>query len=276
MSRQSKRTARVIARYIITFVLMLCLMGISLLGYGKYSMLSVHGVVHSCERVEYFEDICKEMKNEAYYLGIPYGISKKELSGVFDKKEVTKDIVNIIVAKKKGDIPRIDSYDVRKKIEENVAAKNGTLTEEQKKSLNAYITQVERMYQKKIVIPGIDYIVEMIRVTDKVAIIGIPVLLLLAIICIFYLISSRRYVYHGLRYVAYGFLGAGITLVTVFAGLISDKSIYRMNISDVYMRKFFTFWIGHEMLMQVFAGIGFLLAGAVVVYLVIRRKFRRR
>lgn len=276
MSRQSKRTTRVIARYMITFVLMLCLMGISLLGYGKYSMLSVHGVVHACERVEYFEDICKEMKNEAYYLGIPYGISKKELSGVFEKKEVTKDIVNVVVSKKEGNTPRIDAYHVRKKIEENVAAKNGSLTEEQKKSLNAYIVQVERMYQKKIVIPGIDYIAEMIRVTDKVAIIGIPVLLLLAIICIFYLISSRRYVYHGLRYVAYGFLGAGITLVTVFAGLISDKSIYRMNISDVYMRKFFTFWIGHEMLMQVFAGIAFLLVGAVVVYLVIRQKFRVR
>lgn len=132
------------------------------------------------------------------------------------------------------------------------------------------------MYQKKILIPGIDSIVKMISVSDKVVIIGIPILLLIAILCMFYLISSRRYAYHGMRYVAYGFLGAGITLVTVFAGFISDKSIYRMNISDVYMRKFYTFWIGHEMLMQVFAGIAFLLAGAVVIYLVIRQKFRMR
>lgn len=276
MSRKRKHMARMIARYIITFVLMVCLMGISLLGYGKYSMMSVHGVVNSCERVKYFEDICNEMKTEAYYLGIPYGIGKKNLSGVFEKKQVTKDIVTAMVSMKEGNVPRIDTYDLRKKIEENVEAKNGKLTDAQKESLNTYISQVEKMYQKKIMIPGMDKMVQMIRVTDKVAIVGIPVLLLIAIISIFYLISSRRYAYHGLRYVAYGFLGAGATLVTVFAGLISDKSIYRMNISDIYMRKFFTFWIGHEMLMQVFAGIAFLLTGTVVVYLVIRQKFRVR
>lgn len=276
MSRRKKRTTRVIARYIITFVLMLCLMGISLLGYGKYSMLSVHGVVHACERVKYFEDICSEMKTEAYYLGIPYGISKKNLSGVFQPKEVARDIEAIVASMKDGNTPRIDTYNIRKKIEEKVEGKNNKLNQEQKKSLDAYISQVEKMYQKKIYIPGIGYIIKMINVTNKVAIIGIPILLLIAIICIFYLISSRRYLYHGLRYVAYGFIGAGITLVTVFAGFISDKSIYRMNISDVYMRKFFTFWIGHEMLMQVFAGIAFLLVGAVVIYLVIRQKFRVR
>lgn len=276
MSGKRKHMGRMIARYIITFVLMVCLLGISLLGYGKYSMLSVHGVVNACERVGYFEDICDEMKTEAYYLGIPYGIRKKNLSGVFEKKQVTKDIVTVVASKKEGNNPRIDTYDIRSKIEENVTAANGELNGNEKESLDAYISQVEQMYQKKILIPGIDSIVKMISVSDKVVIIGIPILLLIAILCMFYLISSRRYAYHGMRYVAYGFLGAGITLVTVFAGFISDKSIYRMNISDVYMRKFYTFWIGHEMLMQVFAGIAFLLAGAVVVYLVIRQKYRMR
>ena len=276
MSGKRKPMGRMIARYIITFVLMVCLLGISLLGYGKYSMLSVHGVVNACERVGYFEDICDEMKTEAYYLGIPYGIRKKNLSGVLEKKQVTKDIVTVVASKKEGNNPRIDTYDIRSKIEENVTAANGELNGNEKESLDAYISQVEQMYQKKILIPGIDSIVKMISVSDKVVIIGIPILLLIAILCMFYLISSRRYAYHGMRYVAYGFLGAGITLVTVFAGFISDKSIYRMNISDVYMRKFYTFWIGHEMLMQVFAGIAFLLAGAVVIYLVIRQKFRMR
>ena len=276
MSRRKKQTVRIIVRYIITFILMLCLMGISLLGYGKYSMLSVHGVVHACERVEYFEDICREMKTEAYYLGIPYGITKKNLAGVFQAKEVALYIENIVASMKNGNTPRIDTYNLRKRLEEKVQGKNNQLNNEQKKSLNAYITEVEKMYQKKIFIPGIDYIADMIRITDKVAIIGIPILLFIVIASIFYLIASRKYAHQGLRYVAYSFIGAGITLVTVFAGFISDKSIYRMNISDVYMRKFFTFWIGHEMLMQVFAGIGFLLVGAVVIYLVIRQKVRIR
>ena len=130
------------------------------------------------------------------------------------------------------------------------------------------------MYHKKVYIPGVDTMARVINATDKVALICIPLMVLIAIVCIFYLIASRRYVYHGIRYVAYSVIGAGITLLTVFAAAISDGSIYRFNISDVYMRKFFTYWIGHEMLMQVFAGIGFLIAGALLIYMVIRQKVR--
>lgn len=276
MSRRNKRTTRIIVRYVITFLLMVCLIGISLLAYGKYSMLSVHGVVNSCERVKYFEDICEEMETEAYRLGIPYGITKKEIKGIFVEKDIRRDVTNTIVTMKNENKPRIDTYDLRKRIEEKIETKEGKLNEQQKESLNNYIFQVESMYQEKIYIPGIDVIVQLIRITDKIILIAIPLLLLIAIICIFYLISSRRYVYHGLRSIAYSFIGAGVTLVTVFAGLISDRSIYRFNISDVYMRKFFTFWIGHEFLMQVFAGIMLLLMGALFVYLVIRQKSRIR
>ena len=66
MSRKSKQSTRAVIRYIITFVLMVSLVGISLMSYGKYSMLSVHGVINSCERVKYFKDICNEMETEAY------------------------------------------------------------------------------------------------------------------------------------------------------------------------------------------------------------------
>lgn len=276
MSRKSKRSTRAVIRYIITFVLMVSLVGISLMSYGKYSMLSVHGVINSCERVKYFKDICNEMETEAYYLGIPFGITKKEIKGVFEEKEVRQDVTNIIVSMKNGNKPRIDTYELRKRMEEKITAKEGSLNTKQKESLSVYISQVENMYQKKVYIPGTDSIVKMINIADRVVLIGIPLLLFIIIISIFYLISSRRYVHHGLRSVAYSFIGAGITLVTVFAGMISDRSIYRFNISDVYMRKFFTFWIGHEMLMQVFAGIMLLMTGALLIYLVIRQKSRVR
>lgn len=276
MSPKRKQSTRVVVRYIITFVLTVSLIGISLMAYGKYSMLSVHGVINSCERVKYFKDICGEMETETYYLGIPFGITKKEIKGIFQEKEVRQDVTNIIVSKKNGNKPRVDTYDLRKRMEKKITEKGNIFNARQKESLSAYISQVENMYQQKIYIPGLDSIAKMIRIADRVVLIGIPLLLFIIIISMFYLISSRMYVHHGLRNVAYSFIGAGITLVTVFAGMISDRSIYRFNISDVYMRKFFTFWIGHEMLMQVFAGIMLLLTGALLVYLVIRQKSRIR
>lgn len=272
--RGRRQRNKTIISFVLSFVLMLSLMCISLLSIGKYSMLSEHGVVHTCDRIEYYKDICDEMSTEAYYMGIPYGIEKKSLKGVFTTEQVRTDMVTVIEAQIAEQKPLVKTDDIRKKITENVVKQYGELNETQKQSLQSYITDVEKMYQKKMVIPGSDYIAKAIRISTKVALIGIPLAVLIAIICTFLLISIRRNSYRGLRYVVYGVLGAGITLVTVFAAMISNGFIYKFNISNAYMRKFFTYYLGHEMLMQVFAGIGLLLAGAILIYVVIRQKFR--
>lgn len=272
--RGGKRRKQTIISYIMSFILMLSLMCISLLSLGKYSMLSEHGVMHSCDRIEYYDDICDEMSKEAYYLGIPYGIEKKCLKDVFTKKQVRADMLTVLRNQIAEEKPLIKTYDIRNKISENVVKQYGELNATEQRSLQTYITEVEKMYQKKMVIPGSDFITEAIRMSTKVALVGIPLAILIAILCTFLLISIRKYAYHGLRFVVYGVLGAGITIVTVFAAMISNGFIYKFNISDVYMRKFFTYYIGHEMLMQVFAGIGMLLAGAILIYVVIRQKFR--
>ena len=273
-NRSVRRKLRTAVRYIITFVLMICMMCSLSLGVAKYSMLSTRAVLHTCDRVEYYDGLATELEHESYRLGIPYGISKKMVKGVFDKKELRRNIEKVIESGKKDQTPSIDTYNIRQNIQKNVEKEKGKLSKKQKESLDTYILQVENMYHKKVYIPGVDTIARVINATDKVALICIPLMVLIAIVCIFYLIASRRYVYHGIRYIAYSVIGAGITLLTVFAAAISDGSIYRFNISDVYMRKFFTYWIGHEMLMQVFAGIGFLIVGALLIYMVIRQKVR--
>lgn len=274
--RHKSRRNKAIISYILSFILMLLLMFISLLTLGKYSMLSERGVMHSCDRIEYYDDMCEEMKSEAYYMGIPYGIEKKCLKKVFTSKQVRKDMLKVLEAQISEEKVIVNTEHVREKIKANVVKQNGELTENQQQSLDAYIVEVEKMYQKKMTIPGSDYIVKAIRMSTEVALIGVPVAVLIAILCSFLLISMRRSAYRGLRFVIYGILGAGITLVTVFAAMISKGFIYRFNISNAYMRKFFTYYIGHGMLMQVFVGIGLLLAGAILIYVVTRQKFRVR
>lgn len=271
-----RRGRRTIVSYVLAFVLMLSLMCVSLLVFGKYSMLSERAVMHSCDRIEYYDDICDEMSTEAYYMGIPYGIEKKCLKNVFTSKQIRADMSVVVEAKINEEKLFIKTDHIREKITENVIKQNGELTEAQKQSLEAYIIEVEKMYQKKMVIPGIDYIAKAINISTKVALVCVPLAVLIAIVCAFWLISMRRLAYRGLRFVVYGILGAGITLVTVFAAMISNGFIYRFNISNAYMRKFFTYYIGHEMLMQVFSGIGMLLAGAILIYVVMRQKFRRK
>lgn len=269
--RQRKRE---ISSFIMAFILMLSIMCISLLGFGKYSMFSMHGVIHTCDRIEYYDGLRKEMKQQAYYMGIPYGIKKKYLDGVFTNKQIRSDMYDVLSAQVQGESYTVKTEQIKAKITENVEEKLGKLTDQENESLQQYMNEVEKMYQEKMIIPGSEYIADMINLNTRIALIGIPVFVLIAIVCIFLMISIRKYWHHGLRYVVYGVLGAGITLLTVFSAFISNGFIYKFNISDPYMRKFYTFFIGHEMLMQVFVGIGLLLAGFIMIYIVFRQKVR--
>lgn len=271
--RIRKRTKVTIISYVLSFILMLALMGISIIALGKYSMLSSHGVIHTCDRISYYEGIRDEMKEQAYYIGIPFGIKKSEVKGVFNTQQIRKDMVDVFEAQMNGKTNQINTDKISEKITYNVEKQiKRKISSEEKVSLQAYISQVEDMYRKKMTIPGSEYIAKVSNLWTNVTTVGIPVCVLIVVLCIFFLISMRTYLHHGLRFVAYGVLGAGVTLLTVFSALISNAFIYKFNISDVYMRKFYTFLLGHEMLMQVFAGIGFLLAGAIIIYVVYRQK----
>lgn len=183
--------------------------------------------------------------------------------------------MDTLSAELEGETTVIKTDFLRSDIKSNVTRQMGKLTQKQEESLNKYIVEVEKMYQKKMVVPGLEYIAKMINIATKLLLIVVPICVLLAILCMFYLISTRSQVYRGMRYITYAVLGAGITLLTVFAAFISDGFIYRFNISDVFMRRFYTYYIGHEFLMQVFTGIGFLILGCIMIYMIKRKKYNQ-
>ena len=264
-----RRTRKAIINYVVTFIMMLSIMCISLSALGKYSMLSVYGVMHTCDRIDYYNGVQKEIRETANQMAIPFGIDKKCLKGAFPKKQIQEDMTAVLKAQLNGENFSVDTKHIADKITKNVENMYGPLDNGKKQSLNQYI---QKNYQKKMVIPYSDVIVKIIPVSTNVALIGIPVWILIILLVAFYLISSQRHAYKGVRFIVYAVWGAGVTLVTIFAALISNGFIYKFNISDVYMRKFYTYWIGHEMLMQVFAGIGLLFVGAVLIYVVMRQK----
>ncbi len=270
--KSRRRTRITIISCILSFILMLSLLCGSILIFGKYSMLSMHGITYTCDRITYFEDASEEISLKAYQMGIPYGIKKKCLKDVFTAKTVRQDVLAMMEAQISGEKYVVKADEIREKITANVVDEYGQLKESEQESLDQYMVSVINLYQKKIEIPGATYIAKMVNIASKAAMIGIPICVLLIILCTFCLISMRRHYYRGLRYVAYGTLGAGFTLTTVFAASISNGFIYKFNISNAYMRKFFTFFIGHEMLIQVFSGIGMIIAGGVLIYMVFRQK----
>lgn len=300
--------------YILSFILMLSLISLSLVSLGTYSMMSVHGVLNAANRVDYYDYLKSDMMQQAYDMAIPFGIDQilkksevkekeSETTGaeeestekklvtksnveiedgiifmeeVFSVEKIENDVKAVLKAKLDGKDYEVDTKQMEDKILELVKKESKSLSAEEEQSIQAYSEQLMEVYKSKVVLPSLPIIVWGIQFFQKIIWFVVPISLFVSLLCIFLIMSMRTETYRGLRFVAYGTLGAGATLATVFAAMISDGSIYRMNISSAYTRRFFTFLIGHEMLMQVFAGILMLLSGAIMVFTIARMKFRGR
>lgn len=276
MNRKNSRIRKSVISYVISFVLALSIVGLVMLSSGKYSMLSIRAVMHTCEKIDYYGEMKSEITDRSYEMGIPYGVEKKALKKVFTIKQIKKDMTNVMKSRVEDEKYIVDTSSIGETMMNNIKTAyedSGQIwTDKQEESMQEYVGAVEKMYIEKMSIPGNGYIANAINMSTRLAIAGIPLCIIIIVMCVFFLLSMRKYTHHGLRFIAYGVLGGGLTLVTVFAACISNGFIYRFNISDVYLRKFFTFYIGHQMLMFVFFGIFILIGGGVLVYVTHRFK----
>lgn len=300
--KDNKQVKKNIISYLLSFLLMISLISLSLISFGSYSMFSIHGIEHSCEKVGYYICLKSEIMQSAYDLAIPYGLDqtflKKEtkktnskqkviitryidgnivfLDDVFSEEKIREDVNTVIQAKVQNKAYQIDTSNLKTKINDKAKKELGKITKNQQESLDEYTKKIEEIYRKKMVIPSIGYIARGVQLVNKVIWFVIPLSILLIFLSIFLLISIRSVLYKGLRFVSYGILGAGATLAVVGAAAISNGAVYKYNISNAFMRRFFTFFVGHEMLMQTLCGIGMLIVGAILVFITARMKFRGR
>lgn len=278
-------------------------MSLSLIAFGNYSMFSLHGVENTCNRIEYYSFMKSELMQAAYDLSIPFGLDKvlkddgkvkdnkqkkqkkqsvsKDggivfLEEAFSEDKIKKDVMAVTKAQIAGKTFKADVQEIKTKVYEETEKKLGKVTQKQKQCVDEYSKQLGELYQKKMAIPGIAYIAKGINIVNKARWFVIPISIFLILLSIFLLISMRNTTHRGLRFVSYAFLGAGGTLTTAFAAMISDGAIYKLNISNAFMRRFFTFFMGHAMLIQIFYGIGMLIAGAVLVAVISRMRTRGR
>lgn len=238
--------------------------------------MSERAVIHSADKNQYFYHLKNELEKKSMDYAIPFGISRDCLKNVFDYREIRSDVVKVFDGKLNDQKEIVDVGNIEKRILRNVEKKEGKLNSKQKASLNVYIKKITDMYYKKIHFPTESTMVKMISKSTSVVWISIPLSSFIAIVCAFYMIVSRHYAYHGMRYVAYGIMGAGVFLAVSAAAIISNGFIYNYNITDAFMKMYYVYWIGHPLLMTVISGIAVMFLGLIFIFLIYRQKYRIR
>ena len=195
---------------------------------------------------------------------------------MFDKENVKADVEKVLDEKLNNEKNIIDESDIERRIRANVEKKEGSLSAAQTDSLNIYIKKVQKMYVEKLHFPTESLMVTVINKTTDIAWIAFPLAIVIGFISAFYLIVSRHYAYHGMRFVIYGLLGAG-TLITVgFSAIVSNGTFYEYNLTNSFMKEYYGYYVGHLMLIEVIYGIGLLVFGLISIFLVYRQKYAIR
>lgn len=274
--RHKHRIRQAIINYILAFILMISVVVIVAGGVAKWSFASKRAIMHAGERTHYYYNLKNEIEQSAINIGKPFGIDKECVVGVFKAKEVENDVSKTLDEKINNEKEIIDVGEIDRRIRANVEKQNGGLSADQTNSLNVYIKKVQDMYMKKIHFPTEKVMVEVINKSTTIAWIAIPLAVVIGFLSAFYLIVSRHYAYHGLRFVIYGLLGAGALITVGFSAIVSNGSFYNYNLTDSFMKDFYSYYVGHVMFISVIYGIGVLVLGFIGIFLVYRQKYAVR
>ena len=274
--RHKHRVRQGIVNYLLSFILMLSVVVIVAGGVGKWSFASRRAVIHAGDRTHYFYHLKNEIEQSAADIGKPFGLDLDVISGVFKTSEVKSDVLKTFDQRLYNKKEIIDIGYIENRIRSNVEKKEGKLNEKQLASLGAYMRKLQKMYLEELHFPTEKQMVTIITKTDKLAWIAIPLEVLIGFFSAFYLIVSRHYAYHGLRFVVYGLIGAGALITVGFSALVSNGSFYEYNLTDSFMKDYYGYYVGHVMFIEVVYGIGILVLGLIGIFLAYRQKYAVR
>ena len=274
--RHKHRVRQAIINYLLSFIFMLSIIVIVAGGVSKWTFASKRAVLHAADKTHYYYNLKNEIEQKAIDIGKPFGVDKECINGVFINDEVKEDVIKTLDERLNNEKEIIDIADIDRRIKTNVEKRDGKLNQDQINSLNVYVKKIQEMYMEKIHFPTEKWMVTIINESTALAWYAIPLAIVIGFTSAFYLIVSRHYAYHGLRFVIYGLLGAGILLTVGFAAMVSNGSIYSFNLTNSFLKDYYGYYIGHFMLMGVIFGVSLIVLSLIGVFLVYRQKYAVR
>ena len=121
-----------IVSVILSFAITVSILLMFVFGVAKYTGLSIRGVIHTCEKTEYYRELYNEMLDEALYVGRPYGIEKQHIENIIDYSKFIGDTNKKILSDIVGEEYNPDLSYIDIKIMENVEKIEENLTPEQR------------------------------------------------------------------------------------------------------------------------------------------------
>lgn len=239
MSKKSKKMLRGVISTLLSFLLAVIFTVGSVL-IGLYiGFLNENRIIDGLNYKDYYSGVEESFYQNSKDITTPIGLPDTVVEGIVESETVYEDVKNYVVAAVNGQTFVFATDDLKSKLEENVrgyfASQEWEMTPEQEATIPEYTQLIADEYVDCVKVPFVEHFASAKRIFQKVLLIGIPAIIVLAAVIIFMLIHMQKWKHRGIRYVVYSSFAT--MLMVAIPGVVSLMSGFykKINISTEYL-----------------------------------------
>lgn len=262
--------------YILSFLLTVCITLITVLVVIRYGCFNEESLLKNMSSYGYYDFVYEDIMNDAEAITLPTGLPSSVYEDAIDHTYIYSDINGKLNAQFKGETYTSKSSDIKKKMKENINAylseQDYTVTEEEQKSIDAYITEVIKDYDKYISMPLGTYLVKAKAIFDKVFLIAVAALVVVSAVIIFVNLQLHRWVHRAIRYFSYSALGCALMMISVPGYFYIRKIHYRLALSPESFYHLATTYIDDVLKLFLYFGLLWIVVAIVLIIVTVFTK----
>lgn len=268
----SHKLMRNILCTILTFLLSLCVVGLTVLIVIKFSCFSKSSFYQNMTSNDYYNSVQSLIYENAEALTLPTGLPVEVLEEAIDIYSVHKDVNGYLDAAYTGDKYKTDTSTISFKLDQNIRdyfeKEQITPTEEQEHNIASYIESITDEYTKSVQMPLLNYFIQVKNIFNKIFIIGLITFLLIIAIISFSIIKMHHWLHRGIRYLVYGTLSSAL-MVTIFPAVILTSGFYKkVNLSPQYFYNFAMSYITNLFQSLIYSGISLGILSVILIIVI--------
>ncbi|MDO5403655.1 MAG: hypothetical protein Q4F11_09485 [Eubacteriales bacterium] len=263
--------------YVLSFLLTVCITLITVLVIIRYGCFNEKILLNNMSTYGYYDFVYEDIMNDVEAITLPTGLPASVYEEAIESTYIYSDINGKISAQFKGEAYTSKSAEIKKNMKENInaylAGQGYSITEEEQKSIDAYVTEVIKDYDKYISMPLGTYLVKAKVIFDKVFLIALAALAVISAVIIFVNLKLHKWVHRAMRYFSYSALGCALMMISIPGYFYIRKIHYRLALSPESFYHLATTYIDDILKLFLYFG---LLWIVVAIILIITTMFAKK
>lgn len=253
---------------ILTFVLSLCIVGVTTCGLLCFSVFDKGFLTDALNNSNYYRDLCDEITDDLKDIGDASGLDKSFFEGFVNEVFVRQDVQDYINKFYSGDKLKVDNrhFDESLRTALDAYIQNNRISDYDTSGINYFVKEATKIYVSNIELKYFDALQALVQKYSSVTLIIIIICLGIAVADCLVIILTNEWKHKAVRYIAYATGSAALFNLIIpgavlLSGLLKKITIISRSLNDMYMACLNTIFVD----MLIISGVLFVFYAALIL-----------